>query len=371
MEIRSGSACDESNSSPPNSSSTESLNGLMFGQKMYFEDLGVGAPAKTGPRSGSSGSGSRKVRGGVVQGGQPPRCQVEGCNADLSDAKAYYSRHKVCGMHSKSPMVIVDSLEQRFCQQCSRFHQLPEFDQGKRSCRRRLAGHNERRRKPPPGSLLPSRSGRLSSPMFDNSSRLGGFVIDFSAYPRLSGRDAWPARSSETVARIQTTATGSPDAHSWQTSSLNPPFDLFLQGSAAGTLFSNPGIPSEECFTGVTDSSCALSLLSNQSWNSRNQASGLGMNNLMNVDGESVAQPTTHGATMTQYPSSSWGFKRNEAGSSSHEMTPDLVLGQLSQPVNNQFSVGLELSQQSRRHYLELENSRGYHSSAQHMNWSL
>lgn len=29
-----------------------------------------------------------------------------------------------------------------------RFHILAEFDEGKRSCRKRLAGHNERRRKP-------------------------------------------------------------------------------------------------------------------------------------------------------------------------------------------------------------------------------
>lgn len=28
-----------------------------------------------------------------------------------------------------------------------RFHALQEFDEGKRSCRRRLAGHNKRRRK--------------------------------------------------------------------------------------------------------------------------------------------------------------------------------------------------------------------------------
>ena len=28
-----------------------------------------------------------------------------------------------------------------------RFHPLSEFDEGKRSCRRRLAGHNKRRRK--------------------------------------------------------------------------------------------------------------------------------------------------------------------------------------------------------------------------------
>ena len=35
----------------------------------------------------------------------------------------------------------------------NRFHQLPEFDNAKRSCRRRLAGHNERRRKPQPDPL--------------------------------------------------------------------------------------------------------------------------------------------------------------------------------------------------------------------------
>ena len=31
-----------------------------------------------------------------------------------------------------------------------RFHVLQEFDEGKRSCRRRLAGHNKRRRKTHP-----------------------------------------------------------------------------------------------------------------------------------------------------------------------------------------------------------------------------
>ncbi|KAI7985532.1 Squamosa promoter-binding-like protein 13B [Camellia lanceoleosa] len=45
----------------------------------------------------------------------------------------------------------------RFCQQCSRFHSLEEFDEGKRSCRKRLDGHNRRRRKPQPEHL--SRSG--------------------------------------------------------------------------------------------------------------------------------------------------------------------------------------------------------------------
>ncbi|XP_076941271.1 squamosa promoter-binding-like protein 8 [Bidens hawaiensis] len=76
-----------------------------------------------------------------------PRCQAEGCNADLTNAKHYHRRHKVCEFHSKASTVIAAGLTQRFCQQCSRFHLLSEFDYGKRSCRKRLADHNRRRRK--------------------------------------------------------------------------------------------------------------------------------------------------------------------------------------------------------------------------------
>ncbi|EOA28124.1 hypothetical protein CARUB_v10024311mg [Capsella rubella] len=74
-------------------------------------------------------------------------CQVESCTADMSKAKQYHKRHKVCEFHAKAPIVRISGLHQRFCQQCSRFHELGEFDEAKRSCRRRLAGHNERRRK--------------------------------------------------------------------------------------------------------------------------------------------------------------------------------------------------------------------------------
>lgn len=115
------------------STSSDSLNGLKFGQKIYFEDVGVGGGASsvgnTTNKSGGSGGGdvtpaspAKKGRfGGGGQGGQqPPRCQVEGCKVDLSDAKGYYARHKVCVMHSKSAKVVVSGIEQRFCQQCSR-----------------------------------------------------------------------------------------------------------------------------------------------------------------------------------------------------------------------------------------------------------
>ncbi|CAI9774254.1 unnamed protein product [Fraxinus pennsylvanica] len=89
-------------------------------------------------------------------------CQVEDCGADLSKAKDYHRRHKVCEMHSKANRALVGSVMQRFCQQCSRFHDLQEFDEGKRSCRRRLAGHNKRRRKTQPDN------DKLNSPVNDN-----------------------------------------------------------------------------------------------------------------------------------------------------------------------------------------------------------
>ncbi|OMO55198.1 Transcription factor, SBP-box [Corchorus olitorius] len=262
-----------------------------------------------------------------------------------------------------------------------RFHQLSEFDQGKRSCRRRLAGHNERRRKPPPGSLLSSRYGRGSSSIIafdacdtESSSRGGSFIMDFSAYPRLSARDAWPtARSSERVPGNQNTTTARSLPHPWQNNPENPPADLFLQSSPGGTGFSSAEIPPGECFTGVADSNCALSLLSNQPWGSRNRASSLGVNDMLNTEGSSMAQPTTpHGAAVNPYSNSSWGFKGNDSGSSSHGMTSSVGLGQISQPVNSQLSGGIDLSQQNRRQqYVELEQSRAYDTSTQHIHWSL
>ncbi|XP_019058538.1 PREDICTED: squamosa promoter-binding-like protein 5 [Tarenaya hassleriana] len=88
---------------------------------------------------GSSGSSSDRVSSRL--------CQVEKCTADLMEAKQYHRRHKVCEVHAKATAAMVAGVRQRFCQQCSRFHELLEFDEAKRSCRRRLAGHNERRRK--------------------------------------------------------------------------------------------------------------------------------------------------------------------------------------------------------------------------------
>uniref|UniRef100_A0A1J3JYZ9 Squamosa promoter-binding-like protein 14 n=1 Tax=Noccaea caerulescens TaxID=107243 RepID=A0A1J3JYZ9_NOCCA len=97
---------------------------------------------------------SKKVRSGSPGGGgNYPMCQVDNCTENLSHAKDYHRRHKVCQVHSKATKALVGKQMQRFCQQCSRFHLLSEFDEGKRSCRRRLAGHNRRRRKTQPEEI--------------------------------------------------------------------------------------------------------------------------------------------------------------------------------------------------------------------------
>ncbi|GAB2224295.1 hypothetical protein Drorol1_Dr00005048 [Drosera rotundifolia] len=123
------------------------LVSLQLGKRDYYVENG-------GELSSSSSSSSivrKKGRQMTVA-----RCQVEECGAELRDAKEYHRRHKVCEVHAKATSVVVHGLHQRFCQQCSRFHRVNEFDEAKRSCRRRLAGHNERRRKSPHVSLSTS-----------------------------------------------------------------------------------------------------------------------------------------------------------------------------------------------------------------------
>lgn len=117
-----------------------------------------------------------------------------------------------------------------------RFHLLSEFDLAKRSCRRRLAGHNERRRKPPSGSLLSlsSSSSRFSHLSGIGAGGGGAFLMDFTAYSsrHLAGHGcSWGAAPTPTGRGHQ--ATG----------------------------HANVG----QCYnTAEADSSCALSLLSNR-----------------------------------------------------------------------------------------------------------
>ncbi|KAL6971378.1 Squamosa promoter-binding-like protein [Sarracenia purpurea var. burkii] len=82
------------------------------------------------------------------------RCQVPACEKDISELKGYHRRHRVCLQCANASAVILDGHRRRYCQQCGKFHILSDFDEGKRSCRRKLERHNNRRRRKPSESKI-------------------------------------------------------------------------------------------------------------------------------------------------------------------------------------------------------------------------
>ncbi|KAL4573137.1 hypothetical protein LXL04_019934 [Taraxacum kok-saghyz] len=121
-----------------------------YGHHELMGDIGGGGGEERSHGGGCLNGDLKKKKAGQISGGLNGVircCQAEKCASDLAEAKQYHRRHRVCEFHAKAQAAIVAGSSQRFCQQCSRFHELSEFDEAKRSCRRRLAGHNERRRK--------------------------------------------------------------------------------------------------------------------------------------------------------------------------------------------------------------------------------
>ncbi|XP_027338408.1 squamosa promoter-binding-like protein 13A [Abrus precatorius] len=232
----------------------------------------------------SSPSGSSKRARAINNATMTVSCLVDGCNSDLSNCRDYHRRHKVCELHSKTPEVTIGGLKQRFCQQCSRFHSLEEFDERKRSCRKRLDGHNRRRRKPQPepltrpGSFLSNYQGTQLLPFSSahvypstavvNPTWSGGLVTS-SADARLHNHS-----HNQQVHFLGSSLSSYKDqgkqlAFLQCDNSQTPPFEA---ASVCHTLVrSNPlsetcGVRSkmlcDSLTTSVHDSPCALSLLS-------------------------------------------------------------------------------------------------------------
>ena len=63
------------------------------------------------------------------------------------DSNIILQKVRVCASHATQPSVDVGGRLSRFCQRCGQFHDIEEFDGEKRSCRKKLELHNERRRK--------------------------------------------------------------------------------------------------------------------------------------------------------------------------------------------------------------------------------
>ncbi|XP_024988362.1 squamosa promoter-binding-like protein 12 isoform X2 [Cynara cardunculus var. scolymus] len=205
------------------------------------------------------------------------RCQVEGCNLDLSSAKEYHRKHRVCESHSKCPKVVVGGLERRFCQQCSRFHSLSEFDEKKRSCRRRLSDHNARRRKPQQETIHFNPT-NLSSSFYGGRQQLS-FVLNntplVQTRPAVSSTWENSSNSAYSIAKEKVDKSGVLDGL---------PHSLGMQLPSAvnmPTIAFNRSVPSKGTRVEVLDQGFkeslppnvdaldirrALSLLSNNSW---------------------------------------------------------------------------------------------------------
>ncbi|CAK9318570.1 unnamed protein product [Citrullus colocynthis] len=121
-----------------------------------LEEEAAAAPGKKRARTA-------RVAAGTV------RCQVPGCEVDISELKGYHRRHRVCLRCANATAVVIDEETKRYCQQCGKFHVLSDFDEGKRSCRRKLERHNNRRRRKPVDSTIFMESDRSSMQLEDIS----------------------------------------------------------------------------------------------------------------------------------------------------------------------------------------------------------
>ncbi|KAI3812414.1 hypothetical protein L1987_17122 [Smallanthus sonchifolius] len=267
-------------------SSDQSI-GLKLGKKTYFENGFASSNSKTLSSPNvqiSSVSNVKKVKSSH-KSTSISRCQVEGCNLDLSSSKEYHRKHRVCENHSKSLKVVVAGLERRFCQQCSRFHGLPEFDGKKRSCRRRLSNHNARRRKPQQETIH-FNSRNLSSSFYDGQQQLS-FV--FNNVPLVQTK---PTLNSvwETTCNPQHTAPSAVKAEkpeaiqfpdTFTANRIMPPKSTtaggFHQGSNAEAL----------------DFRRALSLLSNNAWGSF-ESDFIGLDQPMYTNGPTISPHGMH-----------------------------------------------------------------------------
>ncbi|KAH7674627.1 SBP domain-containing protein [Dioscorea alata] len=280
---------DDSGNSPdvvPAVGPNEQMIGLKLGKRTYFEDVCAGSNTKSASSSASVTPSTTSVKKPKVsqQGTQASYCQVEGCNMDLSGAKDYHRKHRVCENHSKCPKVIVSGLERRFCQQCSRFHDLSEFDQKKRSCRRRLSDHNARRRKPQPETIS-FNSARLASSFYDDRHQMNLLVnrVPFG-HTRPNMNSTWDASWDFKLMQtrgswIKSTKAGVFDGQlglssgglSNTNSTLRSDLDRLLpfKGTTAEVL--NQGLEASAATSnldGAPDLRRALSLLSTDTWGS-------------------------------------------------------------------------------------------------------
>ncbi|XP_058735881.1 squamosa promoter-binding-like protein 2 [Vicia villosa] len=272
MELSKEDSIENSNAPGVSLVSGEPLLTLKLGKRMYFESSNA---LESDPKNlsifGDSMSNLSIGKKCKSDGRnlQCWRCQVEGCGLDLSSAKDYYRKHKVCESHSKSPKVVIAGLERRFCQQCSRFHALFEFDEKKRSCRRRLSHHNAKRRKPRPSDVVQSSQSALLSSRCDGEQQMSPFSYSKTA-TNLAIKNIDNNMLLQTKDFLLKPANDNIDAPSTVTM-LSDNSNVNFTSKVVATKSINPGVEDFITFSDTNatqDFTCALSLLSTNPWDS-------------------------------------------------------------------------------------------------------
>ncbi|KAK8526306.1 hypothetical protein V6N12_020784 [Hibiscus sabdariffa] len=297
--------------------SGEPLLSLKLGKQTYFEDVCTGSNTKPSYYSATHAPSPTPTKRSKPnsQSTHILCCQVEGCNLNLSSAKDYHRKHRVCESHSKSPKVIVGGLERRFCQQCSRFHSLSEFDEKKRSCRRRLSDHNARRRKPQTEAVRFG-AARSSSAEYGTGFifKLDMFLVRQSCLEFVGGTQlmsfAWNKVPFIHDARCNEKFTygGAFDSKSYQLKGYAPTktgnVNGQLQLNSITTRCHDSSSTAEVLNQGIEESTAAsnmgttqdlhraLSLLSNESWVSCEPKQHGSLAYPMHVNSSSMSQPT-------------------------------------------------------------------------------
>ena len=197
----------------------------------------------------------------------------------------------------------------------------------------------------------------------EDNSKFRSFLMDFS-YPRTQSppsRDLWPnVRATDRVA----------SGGQWQGNPNAPCNEVVTHPYIHPLSHYTSGLPPSECFSGVSDSSCALSLLSNQSWGTTSAPSNRApiFYASSSVDGVPMGQQMFGTSTCMAHPA---GFKNHGAGSTSHEIQHAMGLGHFHDDGNGQFSGELELALQGNRHCPDHGTARAYDHSCNGMHWSL
>ena len=75
----------------------------------------------------------------------PMQCLVVGCTAIDPSHAPYFKRYRICREHMRMPAILMDNVQQRFCQQCGRFQKLNQFEGSRRNCRMQLQKLSSRR----------------------------------------------------------------------------------------------------------------------------------------------------------------------------------------------------------------------------------